>query len=60
MNFINNKTYKTKEFYAKNVYHAIIDVVNCATDLQLLELITPQLINHAKVFGDTKNLDLSF
>ena len=60
MNFINNKTYKTKEFYAKNVYHAIIDVVNCATDLQLLELITPQLINHAKVFGETKNLDLSF
>lgn len=60
MNFINNKTYKTKEFYAKSVYHAIIDVVNCATDLQLLELITPQLINHAKVFGETKNLDLSF
>lgn len=60
MNFINNKTYKTKEFYAKNVYHAIIDVVNCATDLQLLELITPQLINHAKVFGEIKNLDLSF
>ena len=60
INFINNKPYNTKEFYEKDVYNAIIDVVNCATNLQLLELITPQLINHAKAFGETKNLDLSF
>lgn len=60
LNFVSNKTYNQKGFYSQDVYNAIIDAVNYATDLQLLEILTPQIINHVKVFAEQKNIDLSF
>ena len=57
---VKEKQFANKEFYNKETFEALIDVVVAATDLQLIELITPQLIDFVVEFASEKGLDVSF
>lgn len=57
---VNNASYKNKEFFDKETYSSLINVARTALDLQVVELLLPQMVDFAVYLGDAKGTDLSF
>lgn len=57
---VNNASYKNKEFFDKDTYSSLIDVAKTALDLQVVELLIPQIMDFVVYVSDAKGSDLSF
>lgn len=60
LNIVKEKEYANKEFYTEEAFQALVDVVIAATDLQLIDLVTPQLIDYVVDLAGDKGFDVSF
>ena len=60
LNIVKEKEYANKEFYTEETFQALVDVVIAATDLQLIDLVTPQLIDYVVDLASDKGFDVSF
>lgn len=55
-----NSPLKNKAFFDRETYDALVDIASAASNLQLLELLGPQLLNHAIRYAEQVKVDLSF
>ena len=60
LEIVKEKEFTNKEFYSKETLETLIDIIIVATDLQLIDLITPQLVDFVVSLADNKGIDLSF
>ncbi len=61
LDLVKNKTYTQKAFYKDEAtVKALVDILDVTTNLQLVELITPQLIDFVIETAENKGFDVKF
>ena len=60
LKIVKDKQFKNKDFYNEETFNALIDVVVTATNLQLIDLVTPQLIDYVVRLAAEKGFNVGF
>lgn len=60
LDLVKEQEYTKKSFFNETTVKAIVDIIDVAKELQLVELITPQLINYVVDMAKGYGIDLKF
>ncbi len=60
IDIVKEKLYNSKAFYNEDAVNTMLSMIAKATDLKLLELALPDLVDYLVKFADSKKIDISF